>query len=311
MSELSFGAASLGNLFRETTESEAAEAVQAALDVGIRYFDTAPHYGLGLSERRLGSALTRFPRDELVISSKVGRLLVPNENPTGRDNDLFLVGDELRREWDFSRDGILRSIEASLTRLQTDYLDIVYLHDPDVSGDPDAAEKGAEALIELRSEGVVRAVGIGSNDAAAVTDLFRVADIDLAMVAGRYTLLDNRAGDDIFEAADGRPIVAAGVFNSGLLAKHRPDAGALYDYSPASADLIARTNEIADICDRFGVTLPQVAIAFPLRNLSVASVTLGMRSADQVKRNERLFRAGVPDALWVALAEASLLTSGE
>ncbi|HEY5224098.1 MAG TPA: aldo/keto reductase [Microbacteriaceae bacterium] len=307
LTELSFGAASLGNLYHETREQDADAAVAAAFEQGIRYFDTAPHYGLGLSERRLGNALKRYPRDTLVISSKVGRLLVPNEHPTGRDSDIFAVPDELRREWDFSRDGILRSAEASLDRLQTDYIDILYLHDPDASGDDTAVRRGAEALIELREQGVVRAVGIGSNSAEAVTEAFATTDIDLAMLAGRYTLLDHHAADAVFEAARGRAIVAVGVFNSGLLATPRPAPGANFNYEPASQAVLARANALADLCESHDATLPQAAIAFPLRHESVASVAVGMRSAEQVERNVALYSDEPRPELWDALAAAGLI----
>ena len=307
LSELSFGAASLGNLYRVTTDEESNGAVRAAWERGIRYFDTAPHYGLGLSERRLGAALAEFPRDEVVISTKVGRLLVPNPTPTEWDNDGFKVPGDVVRQWDFSRDGILRSIEASLERLRTDHVDVLYLHDPDLSGIDGAAELGAKTLIELRDEGVVRAVGIGSNSSAAVAELFERADIDIAMLAGRYTLLEQHGADRVFAAAGERSIVAVGVFNSGLLAAPRPPADATYDYQAAPVELIARANALADVAERHGVTLPQAAIAFPLRHPLVSSVAIGMRSADQVIRNADLYDSPVPEALWQELAAAGLL----
>lgn len=298
VTELGFGGASLGNLYRETSDDEAAAAVAQAWASGIRYFDTAPHYGLGLSERRLGAALAAHPRDEYVISTKVGRLLVPQEAPTERDDAMFEVPGAFRRQWDFSRDGVLRSIESSLDRLGTDRLDVVYLHDPDESGIPDAAEKGAAALIELRDEGVVSAVGIGSNSADAVTELFSRADIDLAMVAGRYTLLEHDSAEALFEAAGTRSIVVAGVFNSGLLAAARPVDGAMYNYEPAPAELLERANELATIAERHGATLPQAALAFALNTPRVASVVLGMRTAEQVVQNVALLQARPPVAMW-------------
>jgi D-threo-aldose 1-dehydrogenase len=307
LTELGFGAASLGNLYRATTDEQSYEAVRTAWERGIRYFDTAPHYGLGLSERRLGAALAGFPRDEAVISTKVGRLLVPNPTPTERDDDLFDVPGDLVRRWDFSRDGILRSVEASLGRLGTDHVDVVLLHDPDLSGIEGAAELGAKTLIELRDEGVVRAVGMGSNSSEAVAKLFDRADIDVAMLAGRYTLLEQRGADRLFEAAGERRVVAVGVFNSGLLAGPRPAPDATYDYEPAPAELIARANALADVAERHGVSLPQAAIAFPLRDSHVSSIAIGMHSAEQVVRNVELYEHPVPDALWNDLAAARLL----
>jgi D-threo-aldose 1-dehydrogenase len=307
LTELGFGAASLGNLYVETSDEVAAAAVDAAWDAGIRYFDTAPHYGLGLSERRLGAALQGRPRDEFVLSTKVGRLLVPNPEPTPRDPDLFEVPGDLTRRWDFSRDGVHRSVEQSLDRLGLDRIDIAFLHDPEVSGVPDAAATGAAALIELRDQGVLGAVGIGSNSVAAITGLFETADIDTAMLAGRYTLLEQRGVDALFAAAGARRIVAVGVFNSGLLAAPRPTAGATYDYAPASAEIVARANRIADVAEGFGVTLPQAALAFPLRSDRVVARAVGMRTPEEVRANAALAAQPVPDALWDALAQEGLL----
>jgi D-threo-aldose 1-dehydrogenase len=302
LSELGFGAAGLGNLYRESSDEEAHGAVDAAWSSGIRYFDTAPHYGLGLSERRLGSALAHRPRDGFVVSTKVGRLLVPRVPAAPRDDDIFAVPGDLRREWDFSRDGILRSIEASLDRLGMDRLDIVYLHDPDASGIPGAAATGAATLVALREEGVVGAVGIGSNDAAAVAELLRTSDIDTAMLAGRYSLLDPRRADAVFEAAGTRSIVAAAVFNSGLLARPRAAEGAMYDYAPAPAEVIARANALAAVAEAHCSTLPQAAIAFPLENGRVASVVVGMRTAAEVEENAARLRRPSSPAMWRAMA---------
>jgi D-threo-aldose 1-dehydrogenase len=307
LTELGFGGASIGNLYTETSDADAAAAVAQAWQSGIRYFDTAPHYGLGLSERRLGAALAAYPRDELIISTKVGRLIVPNETPTEFDPDVFAVPGTLRRQWDFSRDGVLRSVEASLERMGTDYIDILYLHDPDVSGIDDAIATGAAALIELRDEGVVKAVGIGSNDASAVTQAFMETDIDLAMLAGRYTLLEQNGADEVFEAAGERSIVAVGVFNSGLLSQPRPVEGATYNYRPAPSDVLARANRLADIAEQNGATLPQTAMAFPLRNPQVASIPIGMRSAKHVLDNVAVFGREPSASVWQDLTAAGLL----
>jgi D-threo-aldose 1-dehydrogenase len=307
LTELAFGGASLGNLYTETSEADAAAAVDQAWESGIRYFDTAPHYGLGLSERRLGAALARFPRNELVISTKVGRLIVPNENPTQWDDQGFAVPGDLRREWDFGYDGVMRSVEASLERLGTDYIDILYLHDPDVSGIDDAIGTGAAALTRLRDEGVVSAVGIGSNSAEAVATAFRETDIDLAMLAGRYTLLEQHGADAVFEAAGERSIVAVGVFNSGLLSRARPAEGAMYNYEPAPDEVLRRANRLADVAESHGATLPQAALAFPLRSDRVASVPIGMRTAKHVLDNVALYNRAPDDSLWTGLREAGLL----
>jgi D-threo-aldose 1-dehydrogenase len=308
VTELGFGAASLGNLFRETSDAEADEAVDTAWALGIRYFDTAPHYGLGLSERRLGRALRKYPRDEYVISTKVGRLLVPNERKTGRDRDGFLVPDDVVRVWDFSRDGVRSSMDASLERLGLDHVDILYAHDPD-QADPDAGIRVAPFLTELREQGVVSSVGVGTNSDEEAARLLSHTDIDVAMLAGRYTLLEQDSLHNALRVASstGKSIVAVGAFNSGLLANAVPADDARYDYQPAESALIARVNEISKVCARFGITLPQAAIAFPLGHPSVVNVTLGMRNAAQVRRNVGLYNTSIPSQVWVELKAAGLL----
>ena len=305
---LGFGGSVIGNLYRSVSDGEAEAAVAAAWDAGIRYFDTAPHYGLGLSERRLGTALRGRPRDEYVLSSKVGRLLVPNEAPEGRDSDGFDVPDDLRRQWDFSRDGVLRSIEESLNRIGTDHLDIVYVHDPDDHW-RQAADEAMPTLAQLRDEGVVGAIGAGMNQSAMLTRFLRETPADLVMLAGRYTLLDQGALDDVLPAAveHGKSVVAVGVFNSGLLAGDRPASGMKYDYRDAPAHLVARAQAIAEVCEQHGTTLPAAAIAFPFTHPAVVNVTLGMRTPAQVGRNAELYGEGVPDALWGELRSRELL----
>ena len=308
VTELGFGAAALGNLYRETSEEDARGAVSAAWDAGLRYFDTAPHYGLGLSERRLGRELRERSRAELVVSSKVGRLLVTNEHPAGRDPDLFDVPDDLRRELDYSRDGVLRSLEATLERTGLDRVDIVYVHDPDEHW-AQAADEALPALAELRDAGVVGAIGAGMSSAAMLTRFLRETAADVVMLAGRYTLLDQSALDDLLPAASelGKSVVAVGVFNSGLLAADRPAAGATYDYAPAAAALVQRAHRIADVCEAHGTTLPAAAIAFPAGHPAVVNVTLGMRTAEEVRSNVARHRQPVPAAVWDDLREQGLL----
>lgn len=308
VSSIGFGAASLGNLFRETTDAEAAEAVDTAWELGIRSFDTAPHYGLGLSERRLGAALAARPRDEFTISTKVGRALVPNPAPTGLDDGGFIVPDDLVREWDFSRDGILASLDGSLRRLGLDRVDILLAHDPDAAG-PAAAMQALPTLLELRESGVTTAIGVGTNSAAQAAELIADGRIDVVMLAGRHSLLEQGAIDTVLEpaAAAGISVIAVGVYNSGLLAAPRPAADATYDYLPAPAALLARANHIADVCEAHGVSLPVAALAFAAAHPSVAGVALGMRTGDQVREN--LLRAGtpVPPHLWAELIELGLI----
>lgn len=309
LTQVGLGAAQLGNLYRATTDDEAVATVDAAWESGIRYFDTAPHYGVGLSERRLGAQLRGRPRDEYVISTKVGRLLVPSPETAGeRDPQGFDVPADPRREWDFSRDGILRSVEDSLTRTGLDRLDILYLHDPD-DHFAQASTEGIGALIELREQGVVRAVGAGMNDAAPLAELIRRADIDLVMCAGRYTLIDDRAATELLPLAleRGVGVVIAGVYNSGLLSTPRPAPDATFDYAPAPADKRALAERAADIAESHGVTLPEVALAYVWRHPAVASVVVGARGRSQVEQNVARAGTPIPDSLWGALAEAGII----
>lgn len=308
VSEYGFGAAPIGNLFTAVGEDEARATVDAAYDAGFRYFDTAPHYGLGLSERRLGAALAGRPRDSYTLSTKVGRLLVPapTGGPAGRDDQGFDVPADLRRVWDFSRDGVRRSLEESLLRLGLDAVDIVLIHDPDDHWEQ-AVSEAYPALAELRDQGVVKAVGIGMNQSEMLTRFVRETGVDMVMLAGRHTLLDQSGEEELLPLCQERgvSVVAAGVFNSGLLATHEPSG--TYDYAPASEPLLARARRIAAVCERHGVTLPQAALAFPLRHPAVASVVVGARSAAEVTRNAALTARPVPDDLWAELAAEDLI----
>jgi D-threo-aldose 1-dehydrogenase len=308
LTELGLGAAQFGNLYRETTEEEAEGAVSAAWSAGIRYFDTAPHYGLGLSERRLGHLLAEHPRDEFVISTKVGRLLVPSPGNPGRDTEGFDVPATTSRVWDFSRDGVLRSLEESLGRLGLDRVDILYLHDPDQHWEQ-ASKEAVPALIELRDQGVIGAFGVGMNQAEMPARFIRECDIDLVMLAGRYTLLEQEALNDLLPLAEERGvgIVIAGVYNSGLLAVDRPDSEAKYNYETAPDALVARAGLLADVCERHGVTLPQAALAYPLMHPAVVSVVVGMRTGEQVDGNVGRYTTEIPPDLWTDLKTEGLI----
>ncbi len=303
LTELGLGAAQFGNLFTETTDDESCRAVRTAAKEGIRYLDTAPHYGLGLSERRLGDALRATPRQGVVISSKVGRLLVDSPDTADRlDDDGFVVPATMRRVWDFSRDGIFRSVEDSLARLGTDRLDIAYLHDPDDHWGP-ASSSGITALTELRDQGVIGAIGAGMNQTAMLTEFVKRTDVDVVMVAGRFTLLDQSALDDLLPAARARGVgvVAAAVYNSGLLSTTAVDGSAYYDYGAAPRSVVDRAARIAAVCERHGVELPAAAIHYPLRHPAVTSVVTGMRTAEHVRSNVARYRAVIPEALWEEL----------
>jgi D-threo-aldose 1-dehydrogenase len=306
LSELSLGCAQLGNLYRAIDDGQALGTVEAAWRCGIRYFDTAPHYGLGLSERRLGAALAARPSDEYVVSTKVGRLLEPVAGAVGRDDAGYDVPATHRRAWDFSRDGIRRSLEESLQRLGLERVDVVYLHDPDDFRD-DVYRTAYPALEALRAEGVVTKIGAGMNQSRLLAEFARDLDLDLVMLAGRYTLLEQPALDDLLPvcAERGIGVVAAGVFNSGLLARDRP-AGH-YDYGDAPPELLARAARIAEVCRAHGTSLPAAALAFAAAHPAVVSVCVGARSAEQIERNAELYAAEVPASLWEELKESGLL----
>jgi D-threo-aldose 1-dehydrogenase len=311
LTRVGFGSAPIANLFREVQDEVAAEAVAAAWDAGIRYFDTAPHYGVGLAERRLGAALAAYPRDEYVVSTKVGRLLVPSPETAGQQDDQsFVVPADPRRQWDFSRDGVLRSLEQSLDRLGMSRVDIVLLHDPDEHWEQ-ASTTGVDTLVELRDQGVIGAIGVGMNQAEMLTEFIRRTDVDLVLEAGRYTLLDQRAADELLPTAleRGVDVIAAGVYNSGLLSTRRPAPGATYQYAPPPVSLVARANRIADVCEAYGVTLPEVAVAFPLRHPAVVSALLGLRTATEVAEAAARASADVPEAVWAELEAEGLLAS--
>ncbi|MEO7016752.1 MAG: aldo/keto reductase [Leifsonia sp.] len=305
---LGMGAAQFGNLNVVTSDARSSEAVARAYRAGVRYFDAAPHYGLGLSERRLGAALREFPRNSYTLSTKVGRLLVDSPETAGRmDDEGFVVPADRKRVWDFSRDGIRRSVEASLARLGTDRLDIVFLHDPDEFWHA-ASTTGIAALIELRDEGVINAVGAGMNQATMLADFVERTDVDVVMVAGRFTLLDDAALQRLLPAAveRGVGVIAAGVYNSGLLSASNVRSDAHFDYGPAPRPMIERARAIAAICESYGVALPAAAIQYPLRHPAVTSVVVGNRTAQHVDSNLERFRTPIPDELWAELDVSGL-----
>jgi D-threo-aldose 1-dehydrogenase len=305
VTELAFGGAAIGNLFTPVTEEAARAAVDAAWAGGIRTFDTAPHYGLGLSELRLGAALQDRPRPEYVISTKVGRLLTPAGRQTGSDPEGFAVPAVSKRVFDFSADGVRRSLTDSLDRLGLDRIDIALIHDPDNHGDQ-ALRDAYPALERLRAEGCVGAIGVGMNQAEMLTRFVTETDVDVVMVAGRYTLLDQSAADTLLPAAldRGVSVIAGGVFNSGMLAV--PHAGAMYDYRAAPDQLIERARSLESVCARFGVPLRAAAARFPSRHPAVASVLIGARSAAEISDAVRLRNLEIPAELWDALASAGV-----
>lgn len=301
--ELGFGAAQLGNLFRETTEAEAAGAVEAAWEEGIRLFDTAPHYGVGTSERRLGALLAGRPREQFVLSTKVGRLLRPGSGVSDDMAQGFAVPDDHVRVWDFSEAGVRRSHEESLERLGLDRVDILYAHDPEEGPTEQAFAEGLPALARMRQEGLVRAVGVGSKDADVLTRAVRTGLVDLVMLSGRYTLLEQESAGDLLEACvhHGVGVVAVSVFNSGLLSRQEVPENATYEYAQAPAGMIERARRLAALAAAHGVTLPDLAVHFPRRHEAVRAVVLGMRTAQQVRSNVQRWSLRIPDAVWAEI----------
>jgi D-threo-aldose 1-dehydrogenase len=294
---LVFGGAPIGGLYEEVGEEQAHEALTAGWDAGIRAFDTAPHYGVGLSERRIGEFLATRPRQEFMVSTKVGRLLVPATGPVA-GVDSFYGTPELTRVRDYSRDGALRSVEDSLKRMGLDYLDIALIHDPDdhLAEALDGAYRG---LAELRSQGVVGAVGAGLNSAEALAWLVERAGFDCVLMAGRYTLLEDGAARTLFPLCQERgvTVLAGGVFNSGVLA-----GGTRYEYAPAPPGVLARVRTMAAICARYDVPLPAAALRFVLRNPAVTAAVVGARSAREIRADAGYLSLDIPGELWAELA---------
>lgn len=294
VTRLALGGGPLGGLFEAVGDERAKATVDAAWELGVRAFDTAPHYGAGLSEKRLGAALRERPREEYVLSTKVGRLLVPGEQT---DAEGFAESLDLRRVRDYSGDGVRRSLEDSLERLGLDRIDVALVHDAEDHLDEAIAE-AFPALAELREQGVVRAIGAGLNYVGPMLRVAREADVDCILCAGRYTLLDRSAGEDLLPlcAERGIGILAGGVFNSGILA-----GGTTYDYQPAPPELLDRRDAFASMCDRYDVPLATAALAFPLRHPAVTCVVVGARSPEEIAASVAAFERPLPEALWDAL----------
>ncbi|MDJ0335730.1 aldo/keto reductase [Salinibacterium sp. G-O1] len=306
-----YGAANLGNLFREISDDDAEEILHTAWDAGVRYFDTAPHYGLGLSERRLGAFLATKPRDEFVISTKVGRLLRPNPEGAGSldtEND-FCVPATLKRVWDFSAEGIQTSLTESLERLGLDRVDVLYLHDPEKHDVNAAIDEALPALVSLREAGTVSAVGVGSMSTEALLACATHSDVDLLMIAGRYTLAEQPAAADVLPVCHdkGIGVVTASIFNSGLLSTENPSAGGRYDYGSVPPELWERVLAITDVCRSFDVPLPAAALQYTLRDSAVRSVVVGGSRPTHLRQNAEYMNSPIPEELWTALADRGLI----
>jgi D-threo-aldose 1-dehydrogenase len=318
VTRLGLGTAEIAGLYRPVSDDDAVGLVRHAWDAGVRYFDTAPLYGYGNGERRLGLALHGRDRNGFTVSTKVGRLLVPrNKVPVGavvdrqqRDgvDDAFYVGTPpVRPIFDFSREAVTRSLEESLRRLDLDRVDIAYIHDPDDHWE--AAIGGAyPALHALRETGVVGAIGAGMNQAEMLARFAREGDFDVFLLAGRYTLLDQTGLGELLPLCleKGISVIAAGIMNSGLLADPKP--GALFNYVPAPPELVGRARRIRDVCARHDVGIRAAAIQFPLAHPAVAAILAGVRSVDHFDDYPRLLREPIPDALWAELRAEKLIS---
>ena len=298
------GTAPLAGLFEEVAEDDAVAVIERAWDAGIRLFDTAPLYGHGLAEIRLGKVLKNKPRDEFILASKVGRLLRADVPP--EPGQSFRGTPPVNPTFDFTYDGVMRSVDESLARLGLDRIDILHIHDPD--DHYEAALSGAyRALDRLRSDGTIGAVGAGMNQAEMLTRFAREADFDCFLLAGRYTLLDQIALKELLpECVErGIAIIAGGVYNSGILADPKP--GAHYNYQAAPADLVERAQRIRDVCARHRVPLKAAAEQFPLGHPAVECVVVGCRSATQLDESLAMFEVDIPQDLWRELKAVGLL----
>lgn len=308
---MGLGCAQMGNLYRLTSYAESASAFDAAWDAGIRYFDTAPFYGYTRSERRLGTMVTDHAREDYVLSTKVGRIMVPDAS-VGPEEDAYVAPLPFRPVYDYSYDAILRSFEASRQRIGIFAPDILYVHDIGAftHGDRhqhywDQLTKGGgfKALGELRSAGLVKAVGLGVNEWQAVGQAMDEFDIDITMLAGRYTLLEQESLSLLDRCyREGVGIVAAGAFNSGILAGNRK-----FNYADAPAEVMARVAEIEAACEVEGVTMQAAALRFPLLHPAVVTVVSGARNGEQMKSNVAWFEQDISASFWTRLKDKGVI----
>jgi D-threo-aldose 1-dehydrogenase len=308
---LGFGGAPLGNMFERVSDAVAAATLEAAWDAGIRYFDTAPEYGPGISEHRFGQFLRSKPRDEFVLSTKVGRLLRADASKGGQHGP-FVAGLPFRVDYDYTADGVRRSIEDSLQRMGLASIDIAYIHDcaEDAHGEHwrevfDIAMKGAAvALTQLREEGVIRGWGLGVNRVEPCIMAVKQADPDVFLLAGRYSLLNQPALDEFFPlcAERGVNVVVGGPYNSGIIA-----GGRNFEYQEASAERVAARDRLAAVADRYSVDLRAAALQFCAAHPVVASVIPGTKNAERVRQNSELMHQPIPHGFWEELKQEAIL----
>ena len=298
------GTAPLAGLFEEVAEADALAVIEWAWEAGIRFFDTAPLYGHGLAEIRLGKVLRQKPRDEFTLASKVGRLLRADAPP--EPGQAFRGTPPVNPTFDFSYDGVMRSVDESLERLGLDRIDILHIHDPD--DHYEAALNGAyRALDRLRSDGAIGAVGAGMNQAEMLTRFAREASFDCFLLAGRYTLLDQVALTELLPECleRGIAIIGGGVYNSGILADPKP--GGHYNYAAAPAELVERAQKIREVCARHRVPIKAAAVQFPLGHPAVECIVVGCRSAAQLDESLAMFELDIPSEMWTDLKAEGLL----
>ena len=305
LTALGLGGTGVGGIFRRNDDATGMATVARAWELGIRYFDTAPYYGHGASERRYGAVLAGKPRPDFVLSTKVGRLLVPGDD---RDKPAhWRDGEPFKAVFDYSPEAVASSLSMSRERLGIERFDILYVHDAHDHVAQALAGAGP-ALTGLRDAGEVGAVGCGINWVAPCLELARGGDFDGFLIAGRYSLLDQSAFDELLPYCESRGlgIVVGGAFNSGILATGAVP-GAHYDYKPAGAETLARVRRIEGACARHGVPLAAAALQFPLGHPVVASVLVGARTPREIERNHALLRTPIPGALWDDLRATGVL----
>ena len=293
--EFGIGTSPFGGLFASVSESAVADVIATSMEMGLNYFDTAPHYGMGSAEVRLGRNINHLPRSSFVVSTKVGRLIVPSEkaDDPGWENSTAAV----ERIFDFSAAGIERSLLESLERLKMESVEMVFIHDPDGAADQ-AISEAYPVLERLRAEGIVKTIGIGITSNEIPTRFINETDIDVVLIALKYTLLDQSAGAELLPTAlrKGVSVIAGGVFNSGILTN--PKAGATFNYEPASPEVLARAQKIEKFFLDRGVSLAQAALQFPMQHPAISAILVGCRSADEVTTNVALYNREIDSHIW-------------
>jgi len=306
-----FGGASMGNMYRVAHDDAAMEAIRSAYKAKVRYFDTAPMYGFGKSERLYGSVLKDQPRDSFVLSTKVGRLILAGEPTPESEDTPFVEINNAYSIFDYSRDGVLRSLEESRKRLGIDRIDIVYIHDPDVNDSfKQALEEAFPALADLKSQGIIGAIGAGMNQAEMLCEFAKNADFDCFLLAGRYTLLDQIALQELLPLCQQKniSIVIGGAYNSGILATGAVE-GAHYNYAPAPPEIMEKTRKIETVCARFNIPMKAAALQFPFGHPTVVSNIPGVKTKERFEENLSLFTHPIPAGFWAVLKEENLLAA--